>query len=95
MFGNSVNSVKGVLILKDPAGNDIIHETITCCHCGLPDVVIPGSGRTRAYCFKCDGKTCTSDTCKKNCTPFEKLVDLSEKGKLLLPDGTILNKEII
>ncbi len=72
----------GVGILADP---DLPHEVqrdhLQCCHCQRVWVVEPGSGKKRGFCSKCNQVTCGAMECE-TCIPFEKKLELYEKGKL-------------
>lgn len=59
------------------------HDSMQCCHCGHHFRVVPGSGKTRGFCMLCDGVTCGAPDCFEH-FPFEKKLDLYEKGKLLV-----------
>jgi hypothetical protein len=59
-----------------------IADTLQCVHCGMHWIPVKGSGRIRGFCTKCGGPTCGSHECMK-CVPFEKKLDLYEKGKII------------
>ena len=73
----SVSKPSGAIIL------DGMHlaDTLTCKHCGYTWIPIKGSGKTRGWCGSCGGVTCGSHKCN-TCVPFEKKLDMYEKGKL-------------
>ncbi len=68
----------GVILLD---GKDV-GTTKQCCHCGGHFLSVKGSGKLRGYCPKCDAITCGDIKCCP-CMPFEKKLDLYEKGELL------------
>jgi hypothetical protein len=72
--------------IRKPNGHIIIEgqeiaDTLQCCHCGHHWIPVKGSGRTRGFCTKCNGVTCGRPECME-CVPYEKRLDLYEKGKL-------------
>lgn len=77
MFGFSNRGYAGAVVVggKDSAG------TLCCVHCNRHWVPVKGSGTVRGFCIKCMGPICGSHSCD-NCMPFEKKLDLYEKGKL-------------
>jgi hypothetical protein len=72
---------KGAFVVE---GVELAH-TLQCCHCGNHFVSIKGSGKTRGFCLNCSGITCGGPGCDV-CVPFEKRLELHEKGKILLSD---------
>lgn len=55
----------------------------TCCHCGLPWIVVPGSGRIRGRCYLCGADHCGAPRCWEH-SPIEKRLDGVESGRLPL-----------
>lgn len=64
----------GYARIDDPDLGVIEMDTLQCVHCGFHFHVIPGSGRTRGYCMKCNGVHCGGLSCWE-CRPYQKLVD--------------------
>jgi len=58
-----------------------IADTKQCVHCGRHWQWEHGSGKVRGYCMNCGGITCGNKRCHK-CIPWEKKLELYEKGKL-------------
>lgn len=58
-----------------------VADTKQCVHCGCHFVMVKGSGKVRGWCPTCLGITCGRRECDP-CLPFEKRLDLYEKGKL-------------
>ena len=58
-----------------------VADTLTCVHCDLTWIRIPGSGRKRGWCMECGGVTCGKRECSV-CMPFEKKLNLYEKGRI-------------
>jgi hypothetical protein len=56
-----------------------VADTLTCVHCDLTWIRQPGSGRKRGWCMNCGGVTCGKRECSE-CIPFEKKMDLYERG---------------
>jgi len=54
--------------------------TAQCVHCGLFWTVVPGSGRTRGFCYGCNGMLCGGYFCMTNCEYVEKMFERQEKG---------------
>lgn len=65
------------------SGGKQIAETLQCKHCNMHWQVIKGSGKRRGFCIRCMGPTCGKPSCD-TCIPFEKKLDLYEKGKLII-----------
>lgn len=57
-------------------------DTQQCCHCSGHFNVVPGSGKVRGWCTLCNRVTCGQPACNEH-FPFEKRMDLYEKGRLL------------
>lgn len=53
--------------------------TLQCCHCGGHFISIRGSKKVRGYCMSCCSITCGKKECDP-CVPFQKKIDLFEKG---------------
>lgn len=73
----SVLRPSGTIIVDDRA----VADTVQCVHCGGHFVMVKGSGKTRGWCFKCNGMIC-GPSCRE-CLPKEKWLDMKEKGLLL------------
>jgi len=73
----------GVAIDRETGKTVDEHETSRCVHCGGHFRIVPGSGRTRGYCFLCDGVTCGSRECLEH-YPFQKRLEDYESGKLII-----------
>jgi hypothetical protein len=67
----------GGVILMDGVS---VADTVMCVHCGKHWISLPGSGRIRGWCFKCNGPFCGPDCTE--CYPLQKRLDDYEKGKL-------------
>ena len=76
-------SIKDGYLIITGAEGTIERDTKSCPHCGGFFIVIPGSGRLRAYCQLCDAPVCDKAKCLEH-SPFEKRLDLVEAGKLPL-----------
>lgn len=55
-----------------------IGDTLQCVHCGGHWMPVPGSGRRRGWCYRCDGPLCGHDVCF-TCIPEEKWLELCER----------------
>lgn len=62
-------------------GREVAH-TMQCCHCGNHFVSIKGSGKRRGFCHGCMKVTCGAGECDP-CIPFEKKLELMERGTYL------------
>ncbi len=73
----------GRIILADPGGDKPILEaaTLQCAHCGKHWIVVPGSGRVRGFCMRCNGPIC-GPKCAE-CLPAEKQIENIEAGRPL------------
>ena len=69
---------KGHIIITPEFGPQIEFDTLQCVHCGRHWEVVPGSGRKRGWCLKCNGPTCGAQKCDE-CYPFEKQIEDAEK----------------
>lgn len=58
-----------------------VAETRQCVHCGRQWIWEKGSGKVRGWCMNCSGITCGNERCDE-CIPYEKKLDLYEKGKI-------------
>jgi hypothetical protein len=56
-------------------------DTLQCPHCQAHFQVVPGSGRRRGFCMRCNAPHCGAKECF-TCVPFEKKLELYEKGKI-------------
>jgi hypothetical protein len=64
----------GQIIIVRPEGPPIEADTMQCAHCMKHWVVVPGSGRKRGWCLKCNAPLCGAEKCMTTCVPFEKKV---------------------
>ena len=78
MAGTSLHNTKYGAILVDGLEVGRTHQ---CCHCNNHFVSIKGSGTLRGFCTRCMSLTCGAADCHE-CIPFEKKLDLFEKGKI-------------
>lgn len=70
MFGeNAVRRPAGYIRI-DGDGPVVEHDTMQCVHCGAHWIVVPGSGRTRGWCMRCNGPHCGGQACWE-CIPEE------------------------
>lgn len=77
---HSLRRPSGVVVITPEFGPAIEADTRQCCHCGGHWVHQPGSGIVRGFCLKCNAPICGAGCAE--CVPFEKKLDLYEKGKL-------------
>ena len=88
MLGKSAtaNNPAGVIVTADASGRVIETDTLQCKHCGMHWQMIPGSGRIRGWCTKCNGPLCgENQMCMVICYPMEKRLDDAERyGHLIL-----------
>lgn len=59
----TVRKPHGYARYDSPDGSVVERDTLQCVHCGLHWEVIPGSGRTRGWCMKCNGPHCGAAVC--------------------------------
>jgi len=64
----------GYVRIDHPEGPAIERDTMQCVHCMKHWLVIPGSGRRRGWCTRCNGPVCGAEVCMTQCVPFEKKV---------------------
>lgn len=72
--------------MRAPKGTIIIDsrevaDTAQCVHCNAHFVMERGSGKKRGWCMNCGGITCGGVECSR-CVPFEKKLDMYEKGQI-------------
>jgi len=60
----------GEIEIVGPEGPPIVRDTMQCKHCMKHWIVVPGSGRQRGWCLKCNGPLCGAEKCMKECVPF-------------------------
>lgn len=80
MYRNAARRPNGIMITIDPALNaPVEQDTVQCCHCDIhkphEEWVLHGG-----FCRSCMKPIC-GDHCSE-CLPFEKKLDLYEKGKI-------------
>ncbi len=68
----------GYIALFGPSGGTVEGETLQCVHCAYHWQIIPGSGRQRGFCLKCNGPTCGKGKCYE-CMPQEKWLEMMER----------------
>ena len=70
----------GALTITPEDGSPVVEiPTITCCHCGRVWQWIPGSGRNRGFCLKCNAFFC-GPQCQA-CVPQEQQLENLEAGR--------------
>jgi len=80
-----VSRPSGEFAVTDRAGKVLREgQTLTCVHCGGMWEVQPGSGRSRSWCFRCNGPTCGSRECSRTCLPWERQMEIRERRVRLL-----------
>lgn len=76
------------MVTVEPEKPTIEIDTFTCCHCNKIVRVPVGVVNQAPFCIKCMARTCKSCCAVQSRTvehmPFEKKLDLYEKGKLRL-----------
>jgi hypothetical protein len=80
IIGSRSTSDEGVVVVTDAKGAKAM-KTLPCPHCGLPFIIIPGSGTLRHFCRECSKPTCNGAKCHTH-SPFEKRLEMVESGKL-------------
>jgi len=73
---------------RKPGGHILVDgvevaQTLQCCHCGGHWVSRRGSGIIRGFCVRCMKPTCGGIRCDP-CIPFEKRLEMMEKGLIKL-----------
>lgn len=63
-------------ILRD---GEVVADTIQCCHGGEHFISVKGSGKTRAYCLRCNGVSCGRPD-HLECVHFLKKLEEYERG---------------
>ena len=53
-------------------------DTFTFHHCNAIQLIRPGSGTQRGYCFRCNKPTCGKEGCL-TCVPFERRLEEVEQ----------------
>lgn len=65
----------GVHVAVAQPGTLYESATATCVHCHAIVVLNPNRTRDRGYCAKCDGYTCDSPFCNRDCRSMARLID--------------------
>ena len=70
----------GLATYVDPGSDKPFLEigTLQCCHCGGHWLPIPGSGKVRGFCQRCNGFVCGPGCAE--CVPMEQYLENMEKG---------------
>ena len=74
------NKPSGYFTAYDGRGNKIEGETRMCAHCQFKWQYIPGSGKRRGFCSRCNGMLCGKDLCMRYCIPYMDKIEAMEKG---------------
>lgn len=85
----SVLRPAGTLHIYDCDGPEQTFDTVQCCHCQRHWVYVPGSGRKRGFCLKCNGITCGEPACDA-CVPVEQRLENIEAGRDPLAERPLL-----
>lgn len=72
-----------ILITDRESGAEAGSSTLMCRHCQFHMRIVPGSGRQRGWCARCDGPLCGKQACLERCEPFERAIERME-GRLSL-----------
>lgn len=80
MYEHSARKPSSVIVVSGE--HDEMLDCVQCGHCGRHWQVMKGSGKTRGFCMKCMKPTCGNKECNDECMPFEKRIELYEKGKI-------------
>lgn len=72
----------GTHIVSDPGADRPLAEysTLQCVHCGRHWTIVPGSGRVRGFCGRCNGPTC-GPRCDGKCVPEELMLENLARGR--------------
>lgn len=74
---------KGYLLITGPEGTQEA-DTLTCKHCQWIWRVQRGSGAKRGWCMNCGGATCGKPACSKECRPFMREIEKTERRDSLM-----------
>jgi hypothetical protein len=69
----------GVLLATHFDGTLEERDILVCCHCQYTWAVMPGSGRRRGWCIRCDALVCGKQRCMAECAPFERWLEAVER----------------
>ena len=62
-------------------GREVQADMVQCSHCGYNWRYVPGSGRRRGWCWRCNGLCCGRKVCNaRGCVTMEQELDLIERG---------------
>jgi len=70
MYDSTARRPAGHIIIVEPDQPTIEFDTLQCVHCDRHWRVVPGSGRRRGWCMKCNGPHCGAEKCW-TCRPAE------------------------
>ena len=68
----------GYVSITSPDEPQVERDAYLCCHCQRMVVVVPGSGKQRSWCFRCNAGTCGGKTCSSRCIPWEAKLEAME-----------------
>ena len=68
----------GALLTHGADGVETETPTLRCCHCQRVWAYMPGSGKLRGWCRRCDQPICGAGRCMTRCEPWEYQVELME-----------------
>lgn len=63
-------------------GKTTVTPTKQCAHCGRHWIFVPGSGRRRGWCTRCNGITCGNHDCHE-CVHWRQKIENAETGRPL------------
>jgi len=69
----TVRRPAGYVRIDSPDGPPVERDTLQCVHCEKHWLVMPGSGRKRGWCMRCNGPSCGAKECME-CRPADVLV---------------------
>jgi|SRR5215469_16618643 len=78
-----------IIVTPADGSREVTCDTIQCVHCQRIGIYKKGCGRNLGFCANCNGPTCDSPECNKNCVPFEKALDLYESQRILCLPGDL------
>ena len=68
----------GYISITEPGKTTVERDAYLCCHCQEMCIIVPGSGKTRGYCYLCFAPTCGQKRCSERCVPFEAKLEAME-----------------
>lgn len=75
----TISSPHGAFWSTDDYGGITEADLLTCAHCQYTWRVVPGSGRRRGWCRRCNGPLCGKPKCMAGCLPIAEQIEIYDR----------------